>query len=168
MTQWLNLASHSVKVLLEINNVQCSCGHSKARGETWTMKHWLPAGRLPFTRALCGPRPTFLKGQHALAPSRYPLCFHTVNAELSRRTIPWLAHAEDGKIELEESFWWCNDDNHVFFSEKQGKWYYLNRLNYEKWEFNITMEPDLNASMPKWHACCFFPDSRYTKHADYT
>lgn len=80
MTQLLNLVSHSLKG--SSGNKQCfQClvflWAFKSSGRKWTMKHLLPAERLPFTRASAAPQTTFLKGHHALAPSRYPRCFHT-------------------------------------------------------------------------------------------
>lgn len=74
VTQLLNLVSHSLKG--SSGNKHCfQClvflWAFKSSGRKWTMKHLLPVERLPFTET------TFLKGQQALAPSRYPRCFHT-------------------------------------------------------------------------------------------
>ncbi len=146
MTQWLNLASHSLKG--SSGNKQCSVflWAFKSSGRTWTMKRLLSPGRLPFTHALCGPRPTFLKGQHALAPSHYPLCFHTINAELSRRTMLKTERLSWNRVFGDVT----NDHVCCTKSKTEGEKYASIGIDwiFEKRVFNTRMEPDLNATMP--------------------
>lgn len=171
VTQLLNLVSHSLEG--SSGNKQCfQCAvflwAFKSSGRKWTMKHLLPAERLPFTRVSAAPQTTFLKGHHALVPSRYPHSHQPLHSFLQEPLLSlsfwWQNMWHDG---LSCMLWWFSKSKHtgngIILSEtgystrkkkRKKKWYDLifshwNWLNYEKWVFHTRMEPDLNASMLK-------------------